>query len=336
MILLVSSFAALCFAGEPQVTLMTHDSFGMSKQVLADFETALGAKLRILKSGDAGEALNKAILSKNNPLADIFYGVDNTFLSRALDEDLFDAYPPKGLEDIDPALILDKRHRLIPVDYGDVCLNYDIAWFKKNSLQPPQSLEDLILPQYKGSLVVQNPATSSPGLAFLLATISRFGQNKYIDYWQKLKANDLLIVNGWKDAYWGHFTAASKGSRPMVVSYASSPAAEVFYAKTPPKTAPTGVMTGNGSAFRQVEFAGILKNSPNPVLAKKAMDFILSTRFQEDIPLQMFVFPANKRAVLPEVFKTHAKITKNPAQLSHERINKNRDKWIREWTEHML
>ena len=315
---------------------MTHDSFSMSEQVLEDFKKAVGADIIILRSGDAGQALNKAILSKNNPMADLFFGVDNTFIGRALDNDLFVSYAPKGIEDIDETLMLDVQNRLVPVDYGDVCLNYDIKWFKDKKLAPPNDLEDLMRPEYKNLLVVQNPATSSPGLAFLLATISRFGESGYLDFWQKLKENGVLVVNGWQDAYWGKFTAASKGNRPIVVSYASSPAAEVFYAEKKPEKAPTAVINENGSAFRQIEFAGILKNCPNKDLAQKAMAFLLSRRFQEDIPLQMFVFPASTKAKLPEVFKKHAKIAASAASLPAQDINENRDKWIREWTEKIL
>jgi thiamine transport system substrate-binding protein len=320
----------------PSITIMTHDSFSVSKEVVAKFEAKIKAKMVILKSGDAGEALNKAILSKNNPFADIFYGVDNTFLSRALKADMFVTYTPLHLDKVDNALKLDSKNTLIPVDFGDVCLNYDIKWFQDNNKQPPAMLEDLIKSEYRGLTVVENPATSSPGLAFLLATISRFGQDGYIDYWQKLKANDVLITNGWKEAYWGKFTAASKGNRPVVVSYASSPAAEVFYSETKLDKAPTGVVIANGSAFRQIEFAGVLKGTKNMKLAKKTMDFILSKDFQEDIPLQMFVFPASREAALPEVFKNHAQITKEPAFLDSDLINSKRDAWIRHWTEKIL
>jgi thiamine transport system substrate-binding protein len=319
-----------------ELTIMTHDSFSISASVLEDFKTAVGAEITILRSGDAGQALNKAILSKNNPIADLFFGVDNTFMGRALTNDLFIAYTPKGFEDINTTLLVDDEHRLIPVDFGDVCLNYDIKWFKAKQLAPPAGLEDLIRPEYKNLTVVQNPATSSPGLAFLLATISRFGENGYITFWQNLKANGVMVVNGWQESYWGQFTAASKGDRPIVVSYASSPAAEVFYAEQKPTTAPTGIVIGNRSAFRQIEFAGILKNSANTDLAKKAMDFLLSKAFQEDIPLQMFVFPANTKAMLPEVFLKHAKITDAPASLPADEINQNRDRWLREWTENLL
>ncbi|MCK5097178.1 MAG: thiamine ABC transporter substrate-binding protein [Desulfobacteraceae bacterium] len=323
-------------SANPSITIMTHDSFSISKDIVSKFEEKFHAKLVILKSGDAGEALNKAILSKNNPLADIFYGVDNTFLSRALKADMFVPYAPAHLDEIDNALKLDSENRLVPVDFGDVCLNYDIKWFKENNKKPPVMLEDLIKDEYKGLTVVENPATSSPGLAFLLTTISRFGEGGYLDYWQKLKANDLLITNGWKEAYWGKFSAASEGDRPIVVSYASSPPAEVFYSEGKLDKAPTDIVIENGSAFRQIEFAGILKGTSNMELAKKTMDFLLSKEFQEDIPLQMFVFPANKNAELPEVFKKYAKITKEPAVLDPKLINIKRDVWISEWTEKIL
>ncbi len=318
------------------VTVMTHDSFSISKGVLSKFEQSIGAKIIILKSGDAGEALNKAILSKNNPIADIFYGVDNTFLGRALEEDMFVSYEPDHLDTVPKSLQLDSKNKMIPVDFGDVCLNYDIAWFEKNGLSPPLMLEDLIKPEFKGLTVVQNPATSSPGLAFLLSSISRFGETGYLEYWEKLKANEVLITNGWKEAYWGSFTAASEGDRPIVVSYASSPAAEVFFADPKPDSAPTGIVTSNGSAYRQIEFAGILKGTSNLMLAQKAMDFILSKAFQEDIPLQMFVFPANQEADLPDVFKKHARTASSPAVLDAQIIDAKRETWIREWTEKLL
>lgn len=319
-----------------KIILMTHDSFSISAEVIALFEKTHHAEVVFLKSGDAGEALNKAILSKNNPLADVFYGVDNTFLSRALAADIFIPHESFHLADVDPLLILDDSHRLLPVDFGDVCINYDRDWFKTHDVPPPVMLEDLIAPRYKGMLVVENPATSSPGLAFLLTTISRFGDPGYLDFWKQLKDNDVRITSGWKEAYWGKFSAASDGNRPLVVSYASSPAAEVYYAEDKPTQSPTGVVIDHGSAFRQIEFAGILRGTKETALAAALMDFLLSPVFQADIPLQMFVFPSNQKAALPAVFQNHAKITSTPATLSAERIRENREKWLSSWTELML
>jgi thiamine transport system substrate-binding protein len=318
---------------EPSViTLMSHDSFSISEEVIAEFEAANGTEVKFLPSGDAGSALNQAILSKNNPLADVFFGVDNTFMSRALQADIFDPYASPLLADVADELELDSQHRLLPVDYGDVCLNYDKAWFADHNLAPPGGLDALTDPTYRGLTVVENPATSSPGLAFLLATIGQFGEDGFLEYWQALRDNEVLVVDGWEEAYWGQFTAASDGDRPIVVSYASSPPAEVYFAEETPDEAPTGVVLSQGSCFRQVEFIGILKGTQQRALAEKLVDFMLSKRFQEDIPLQMFVFPANQTAALPDVFVQFAELPEKPAYVSPEAIENNRETWIEAWT----
>jgi thiamine transport system substrate-binding protein len=326
----------LCLGADSELTLMAHDSFNVSKEVVARFESQFNVKLRFLKSGDAGSAVNQAILSKNNPLADVFFGVDSTFMSRALKAGIFEVYQSPLLAEIPDHLQLDKENRLLPVDFGDVCLNYDKKWFAKHKITPPSSLEDLIKPSFANLTVVENPATSSPGLAFLFATIGHFGEAGYLQYWKDLRAANVLVVNGWEEAYWGHFSAASKGNRPIVVSYASSPPVEVFYAKVKLQEAPTAVVVQNSSCYRQIEFVGILKGTAKRELAEKLVDFLLGVTFQEDIPLQMFVFPANNKAKQPEVFLKYATVAENPVILPSELITANREKWIEDWTDVVL
>jgi thiamine transport system substrate-binding protein len=327
-----------CFASEntPEIILMAHDSFSVSKAVIAKFEKMHQIRVRFLKAGDAGAMLNQAILSKNNPMADVLFGVDNTFLSRALEADMFVPYRSPLLIDIGEALKLDPSYRLLPVDFGDVCLNYDRQWFAAKGLAPPTRLEDLISPAYSGLTVVENPATSSPGLAFLLATVGHFGQEGYLDFWKEMRAGNVRVAAGWEKAYWGYFSAASKGDRPIVVSYASSPAAEVHFAEKPIDQAPTAAVVQKGTCFRQIEFVGILSGTKKVDQAKKLVDFMLDRTFQEDIPLQMFVYPANKTAVLPAVFVKHAKIAQEPVFVAPEEIAAQREKWIEAWTEAVL
>lgn len=321
---------------EEVLTVMTHDSFSVSEDVVADFQKAHNVKVQFLKAGDAGAALNQAILSKNNPMADVFFGVDNTFLSRAISADIFVAYDAPQLANIPAELKQDSGNRLLPVSYGDVCLNIDKAWFAKKGLPAPTTLEDLVKPAYKSLIVVENPATSSPGLAFVMATVAHFGEQGYLEYWKKLRANDVKVTNGWSEAYWGDFTAASDGSRPIVVSYASSPAATVYYSEKPLKESPTAAVLGPQTGFRQVEFVGVLRGAKQPELAKKFVSFMLSPRFQQDIPLQMWVYPANKKAQLPEVFVKHAASMKEPATLDPKVIAAKREQWIQDWTTTVL
>ncbi len=323
--------------GPRTLVVMTHDSFEVSEKVMKQFEEANNVKVSILKSGDTGAALNKAILSKDAPLADVFYGVDNTFLSRALKAGIFAPYASPMLAKIPNTFALDPENRALPVDYGDVCLNYDKAYFKEHHLALPQSLEDLTKPEYKGLLVVENPATSSPGLAFMLATVGHFGPDKFLDFWRDLKANDVLVVDDWNTAYFTHFSGSSgKGAYPLVVSYGTSPAAEVYFASTPMEEPPTGAITADDMCFRQIEFVGILKGTKNRGLAEKFVDFMLDLPFQQDIPLQMWMFPVRPDAQLPDVFVKFATFADHPAYVSPADIDAHRDEWIKAWTEVML
>ena len=331
--------AALVFPGcggsdeEPtQVVLVTHDSFAISGAVKRAFEDESGLTLRILKAGDAGEIVTRALLTAGNPEGDVLFGVDNNLLARALEGDVFEPYESPDLAKVDPALDLDPEHRATPIDRGDVCLNYDREWFADRDLAPPQDLVQLTLPRYRGLLVVQNPATSTPGLAFMLATIAELG-DRWQGYWRKLRANDVLVVDGWEDAYYARFSGAagSKGDRPIVVSYASSPPAEVIFRDPRPAEAPTGVV--EESCFRQIELAGILRGAKNEEGARRLVDFMLSERFQEDIPLQMFVFPARPDATLPPEFEQFAVVPESPLELPPEEIEENRERWVDEWTD---
>ncbi|MFE0100920.1 thiamine ABC transporter substrate binding subunit [Streptomyces sp. NPDC059009] len=322
-------------ADSKDVTLVTHESFNVSKDVLKDFEKQSGYKVHILKSGDAGEAVNKAVLSKGNPQGDVFFGVDNTLLSRALDQGVFTPYEAKGLSGIPADLQLDRgKHRVTPVDTGDICVNYDKKYFADHKLAPPKSFDDLIKPQYKNLLVTENVATSSPGLGFMLATAAKYGDDGWQDYWKKLDANGVKVVDGWEQAYNEEFSGSAggkkaKGDRPLVVSYASSPPVEVLYAKPQPKEAPTGVATG--TCFRQIEFAGLLDGAKNEKGGKALLDFLISKKFQEDMPLNMFVKPALKDAKVPELF-TKFGATVQPETMAPKKIADNRDAWVKSWT----
>ncbi|HSN74323.1 MAG TPA: thiamine ABC transporter substrate-binding protein [Anaerolineae bacterium] len=353
IVLLIFALLAACAAPPaPDVTspaaqpprklvLMTHDSFAVSEAVIRQFEAEHNATVEFLKAGDAGEALNKACLSKANPLADLFFGVDNTFLSRAIDCDIFESYASQVLAAIPDELQLDPQNRLLPVDFGYINLNYDRAWFEQRGLTVPQTLRDLTRPEYKGLLVAPNPATSSPGLAFLLATVAAFGEQgdyTYLDFWRELRANDVLVTDGWSDAYFSHFTVGSggMGDRPLVVSYSTSPAADVFYsegAKTQPDSAN---ISPAGETFRQIEFVGILKGTQQQALAREFVDYLLGVTFQEDIPLQMFVYPTNHEAAIPDLFTQFAPLPADPAVLDPAAIEANRERWIEAWAEAVL
>ena len=316
--------------------LLTHDSFAVSDGVLEAFTEDTGIEVELLQGGDAGTVVNQAILTNGNPQADVLFGIDSTFLTRALDADLFVPHEAAGLDRVDDELLLDEDHRVTPIDYGDVCLNYDKAFFAEAGIPVPDSLDDLIDPMYADLLVVQNPATSSPGLAFLLASIEAFGEDGWEAWWGELRANGVQVVDGWEEAYNIAFSGggASEGTRPLVVSYASSPPVEVLFAEPPVDEAPTGVI--DASCYRQVEGAGILAGTDHEEEAGQLIDFLLSEAFQVDVPLSMFVFPARSGVELPEVFEEHAARPTEVFELPAQDIDANREDWIDRWTDLVL
>ncbi|MGX4689554.1 thiamine ABC transporter substrate-binding protein [Streptomyces sp. JNUCC 63] len=332
------------------VTLVSHNSWAASKSVIADFEKRSGYTVKVLEDGDAGQAVNKAILTKDHPQGDVFFGVDNTLLSRALDNGLFQPYRPKGSDLIQPQYRADQAEdRVTPIDSGDICVNYDKKYFADRKLAPPATFDDLVKPQYKNLLVTENAATSSPGLGFLLGTVAKYGDGGtsqggaagggWQDYWKKLKDNGVKVVDGWDVAYNQEFSGSAggkkaKGDRPLVVSYASSPPAEVIYAEPRPKTAPTAV--AYGTCFRQVEYAGLLSNAGNPEGGKALLDFLLTKEFQEDMPLNMFVSPVREGAQVPPEFTKYGHPAESPGTMAPGKIADNRDQWVKSWTSLVL
>jgi len=315
------------------VTLLTHDSFALSDETLEAFTEASGIEVEVLAVGDAGQLVAEAVLTADNPLGDALFGIDNTFLQRGLDAGIFEPYESPGLADVPDRFELDPQHRVTPVDFGDVCLNYWIDAFDGDDTPPaPDSLDDLTDPAYADLLVVQSPETSSPGLAFMLATIGRYGDG-WADYWADLRANGVSVTAGWEDAYYGEFTAGG-GDRPIVVSYASSPPAEVIYSDPPVDEPPTGVVTD--SCYRQIEFVGVLTGAGNPLGAQALIDFMLTPQYQNDVPLNMFVFPVADSATLPEVFEKHAQIAEDPLMIDPAEVEAQRDAWTDLWVETVL
>ena len=325
------------------VTLVTYDSFPDAdtslNDALAAFTAGTGIGVEILVAGDTGTMLSKASLTAGNPEGDVMWGIDNTLLSRAIADDVFEPYLAAPIADgsVDIAqefLDLVPDGEATPVDFGDVCVNYDIGWFAERDLEPPTTFADLIDPAYAGMLVVQNPATSSPGLAFFLATVHEYGLEGWQDYWSRLGVNGVEVVDSWTQAYYERFTWAGDGPTPMVVSYGSSPPAEMIFADPPRSDAPTGVI--EDTCFRQVEFAGVLRGTDSPDAARQLVDFLVSEQFQQELALNLFVYPTNQAVELPQEFTDFAVVPETSRSLDPEVIDAERSTWIDEWTELVL
>ncbi|MCP2253076.1 thiamine transport system substrate-binding protein [Prauserella aidingensis] len=314
------------------VTLATHDSFAAPQRVLDDFESRSGIRIKVLNQGDAGELANKLVLTKANPVADVAYGVDSTFASRTLDEGVFAPYTAQAASQGPQRYALDGSgggsggDRLTAVDVGDVCVNIDTEWFASHDIPEPRTFADLARPRYSKLLVTPSPATSSPGLAFLLATIADRGEDGWRDYWRQLEKGGVQVVSGWTEAYSQEFSGSSgNGPRPIVVSYASSPAAEIGEDGTPRTKALLD------TCYRQVEYAGVLAGTDRSEEARKVVDFLLSPEFQRTVAENMYVYPARSGIELPDSWQQAAPLPDDPAQLPADEVSAGREQWIKQW-----
>jgi thiamine transport system substrate-binding protein len=321
LVLSMSAVACSDEGGPKTVTMLVYDSFPTKdtplNDALAEFTHDTGIKVELRTAGDAGTMVTKATLTAGNPEGDVMWGVDNTLLSAATDAEIFASAP-------------------VQVDFGDVCVNYDIAWFADHNIAPPVTLDDLVAPEYADLLVVENPASSSTGLAFLLATVARYGESGWEQYWTDLRANGVEVVESWDIAYYERFSGAagSDGDRPLVVSYGSSPPAEVVFADPPRSDAPTGVSAG--TCFRQQEYAGVLRGTDHPTEAAQLVQFLTEERFQRELPLTLFVYPVNDAVVLPDVFTQFAVIPTDPFTVDPAAIAAHREEWQDRWNEIVL
>jgi thiamine transport system substrate-binding protein len=312
------------------VTLVTHDSFAVDKTTLQDFEKSSGITVKLLAQGDVGEMVSKLILTKDNPLGDAVFGIDNTFASKALDAGILTPYTSPAAAGGSAKYDIDPQHRLTAIDYGDVCVNVDHRYFASKKLPEPTTFEDLAKPAYRNMLVVESPETSSPGLAFLLGTVAHFGQD-WQTYWKSLRTNGVKVDSGWTDAYSVDFSGSTgKGAYPLVVSYASSPPDEVTAGMT---SAPTGALLS--TCFRQIEYAGVLAGAKNPAAAQKVIDFLLSARFQAQVPEQMYVYPVDTGTPLPADWQRYAPVAPHPETLDPATIAAHRDTWTGQWADLM-
>ena len=313
------------------VRLVTHDSWAVSDELVAAFEEESGYTLEVVRSGDAGQLTNKLVLTADDPLGDAVYGIDNTFASRAVEAGVLAEHTPTELPASAERYGLESGigDQLTPVDWSDVCVNIDTAWFAANDVVEPRTLDDLVQPEYEDLFVTPGASTSSPGFAFLLATISEYGEDGWQDYWQQLMDNGARVVSGWSDAYEVDFTAGGGGGdRPIVLSYSSSPPFTIPEGERRPTTAAL-----LDTCFRQVEYAGVLAGSANPEGAAALVDFLVDREFQEALPDSMYVYPVDDAAELPPLWARWAEPAPDPATVPAVEIAEQRDTWLQQWSD---
>ena len=299
--------------GEPHpgdddpVTLVVHNSFVDAKAFEKAASEATGYTVKVITAGDGGELTNKLVLTKGAPIADAFFGVDNTFASRLISNDVTQPITPTSLPARAARLAAEiapgaTALPLVPIDMGATCVNIDTAWFAAQGLAEPETFEDLADAKYKDLAVLIDPTASSTGASFMIATIAKFGENGFADYWKSLVANGARLAQGWSDAYYEEFTGGGNaGTRPIVLSYSTSPAFTVNEAGS---ESTTRALLGTCST--QVEYAGVLKGAKHAKGAEAVVNYLLSSEFQSSIPDEMYMYPVDEALLLPGSWATFA------------------------------
>ncbi len=345
---LVAVLCAVPLAGAQQLRVMTHDSFSLPTDLVEAFEAETGIDVVFLSGGDAGEALNRAILTRGRPIADVLFGVDEALLERARLTGVFEPYISQRLGDVPEHLRFSPDHLVTPVDVGYVVPNYDVAALKSAGIDTTVvAFQDLAGPELAPLTVVTNPATSSPGLAFLLATVRYFGDpaagiapavtdtgyGDWLEFWAAMADNGVLVTEGWSDAYYTAF-ARYGGDRPIVLSYATSPAAEVIFAEQELTSSPTANLGCDGCAYRQVEGVGIVAGTRAREAAEAFVDFLLSPAAQAAVPLEMFVAPVVEGTPVPPEFTGFAKLPGAAVAepVDQEAVAAHQERWLEQWT----
>lgn len=322
--------------GPAKVTLVAYSAF-VRPDALDEFTSRTGIAVDVVDGGDTGEMVAKAVLTSGRPEGDVMWGIDDPNVRRALDARVFadHALPADLLGALDPQLT-GFQPQLTPVDVGDVCVNIDRGWFAGRNVPQPTTLDDLTDARYRDLLVIENPASSAPGLAFLLATIAEYGPDGAPAYWAALRANGVLVVDSWTAAYEGSFSAGGgSGNRPIVVSYATSPPATIIFAADPKPAEPTTASLP-ATCYRVAEYAGVLRGTAHPDEAGQLLEFLVSADVQAQLPETNFVYPARLGVTLPDVFARFAPRAEHALRLDPAEVAARRAEWIEAFTRAVL
>lgn len=308
----------------PVLTIYAYDSFstewGLEPVVIPPFENICKCEVQVINVPDGASILNRLVIEGKETKADLVIGLDNNLSTKALELDLFEPYKPKNSETVPPELWFDESNRLIPFDYGYLAIVYD----SEKLLRPPRSFNDLTSPLFRKKIIIEDPRTSTVGLGFLFWS-TKISNSEYSEFWKKFKKNVLTITPSLDRAD----TMFKKGEAPMVISYTTS---HTFHVINENSQRYKAAIFPEGH-YVQIEAAGIVKGGKNRDLARAFMDYMLSAKFQGEIPTKNFMYPVVKDVVLPEAFETlprPKKMLMIPEQVMSKKLLTWIDGWHRE------
>ncbi|OLS24440.1 MAG: Thiamine-binding periplasmic protein precursor [Candidatus Heimdallarchaeota archaeon LC_2] len=331
------------------LTIYTYDSLLADPGFEFDraFEKFAGLEngsVKVVYFSDAASVLNRAITEKDSPIADILIGIDNVLVNKARANDILEPYRPIEHLNIISSLVdgLASDYLLTPYDYGVISLWY-INERLEGTLDPDNLiLTDLIDSTIARQIIVEDPALSSPGLGFLLHTISIFGDAEtgikgvvdgdWRQFWSDLSDEDIRIVPSWGTAIDLLYT--KEEGRPVMVSYTSSPAYSSCLFDDRSTTSVLSHEMGTTWGWRQIEGIGLVKESENKDLGKQFIDWFISNELQSEIYQNQWVYPAIKNITPPSCYDSvipFDSITPLNDFIPQSILAENLDSWLDDW-----
>jgi len=308
--------------GKKELVVYTYDSmvseYGLGPKIIPKFEEQCNCKIKMVSKGDAGQVLTTLVLEKENPKADVVIGLDNSLIQKAIEKKVLEEFTPKNIGIVPKDIGFYKKGFLTPFDYGFIAFVFD----SKKIEAELNEFDSLLDSRLEKKIVIQNPRTSSPGLALLFWSIEVYGDPGYKEFWKEFKPNILVVTDGWDESA-GLFRA---GEAPMYLSYATSPA---YYAEFEDINHFLAAEFEEGH-YIQVEGIGIVKGTKNRKLAEQFIEFMLTEEAQKEIPFTQFMFPVNKNIELPKAFE-YAVMPDKKLELDPELIEEKQEEWISEW-----
>lgn len=324
------------------LTIVTYDIIALSDDMLEEFTNNTGYEINMIRTDDAGGILENLLLTKEAPQADLALGLDNTYLQTALDNCLLGPHSA-NVPDLDPlALTPYSGEMAVPFDQGYVCLNADIEALEENNVSFPSTLEELTGEQWKGRTAFPSPTTSSPGRAFMTATIDYFERQATMDamtWWEAMADNDAIFTSGWTEAYETHYSGGYGiwgeghiGDAWLTVSYCHSPGVEAYYGGNYTISKAIDI---DYASFHQVEYAAKVNGGGSSSAVDAFIEYLLSDEVNKNMPENNLMYSVLDNEDMPETdgYRYHSPIPSNPSEITAERIDVEMDGWLMDWRE---
>lgn len=323
------------------LTIVTYDIIAITDDVLNEFTNQTGVQVEMIRTDDAGGILEHLLLTKDNPQADLALGLDNTYLQTAFQFDLLAEHGAQIPVLDSKATIPYNGNKAVPFDQGYICLNADTQALSENHISFPTTLEELTAPDWKGKTAFPSPVTSSPGRAFMVASIDYFEQQSSnttaFDWWADMADNDAIFTTGWTEAYETHYTGGYGiwneghiGDAWLTVSYCHSPGVEALYGGNSTISAAVDI---DFASFSQVEYAAPVNGGGSKNAVNAFIEFLLTDEVNTNMPENNLMYSVLEGKDLPETngYRYHSPVPSQPSTIEMDRIGQEMDDWLKDW-----